>query len=853
MLSVSFDQSIQNYNTCEDYIRSSKKLQHLLTCRRKRQMLRKITDSTPQEAGTTTTTTTKRSFPIKRPHLAPNLDLPSTSTNIYDYDGYYSQQHKNDDTSIGVRNNKMMKLKHAGFQEFDKHINYKQYQQSSTPKQVQSSRQLEKYIKQSISSSNDDSKHLVKSISDLPVFVTIEGFRVASYSISGEPYLCLPQLLQFLKRYFSINRLIAKFEESFVTFPSATPKQVEGFVKSSVLPSNATSCPLIKRSDADKICLGLYEQCSKAMRSDIVKLCSQKTSNFSEGSSNKVPSKITYPLLLPPPITTTTIALQNSIQGSSHVAKSESSDIKNSENTSQISSRTNDDNTKSDSDILSQSCNTKNVNLDDNESNRPVNFNTSTFDQQLNTIQPQRQVSIIKGSFDFESKLAKSDNDGGELKQISTTGTSLERSCKSDSEINKKPLLFESEAQNSILSLARDITSTLIIRVYHKCFGKCLGLYYPSLLSNCNSKCIECASCKIMLSPRRFIGHTHGSKENDVCHWGFDSYNWRCYIRLSRKQTQNNLDDDELLIKFRTLLSVPDDDTNENDSDDYEFDKQESDENYGAFGDRIKETKIEPHVSSNLPTNRQLKRKYTASSLTPMIADTSYYNKTALSQVLGSSSEYERSSTESSSSYFLKDPPMYLPSPDKVDLCSAKSSLGISLPPVSIGLASDVMQPIYVHHQASQSQQPQQQVVPLPPSASQQLALPPEYYNFPWSPLAEQARQVQQSIYSPSFSGYRDRSQLPTAASRRSSSFSTSNVNTYSWSPSRSTSVAGPANMLDTDQITRQLSLDSEIKREIYICNNLTPYLGDKGLSTGLINDIVETTLNIVRRSKTLF
>lgn len=865
MLSLSADQNIQDYSTYEDYIRNSTKLQHLLTRRRKRQMPKKTSNPTPSEAGSETGTD-RRCSSNKRPHLAPHSQEQSFIDN-YNYQSDYippSNYFQNDERDTGVRTNKMMKLKHAGLQ-FDhtsvhvgchhnqpQLLNPEQFvQQSSqqTNKQQPQLQNLEKTLKRSnISNYNnldidDNSKqHLVKSISDLPVFITIEGFRVVSYSIGGEPYLCLPQLLQFLKQNFTIKRLIDKFEESVFTFSSATPKQVEGFIKSSVLPPNATSCPLIKRSDADKICLGLYEQCSKALRNDIFKLCS----NFGEGGSKKGAYNLS-------PVTNSvnnSVDSQSSIQGFSQEAiKSETINVKNdqsdSKNICQITSYGNNKSENIDQ-LSPNSCNI--TSIDDNKLNRPVGAldisskNQLCINHQQQQQQQSRSISIIRGTLDSKSSLAKStsdSNDGDpiELRQTYLSANeSFERSSKIDSDFIKKPL-FESEAQNPILALARAITSTLIIRVYHKCFGKCLGLYYPSLLTNCNSKCIECANCKLMLSPRRFIGHTHGSKERDLCHWGFNSYNWRSYIRLSRKQTLNNLDDDELLIQFRTLLSVSNDGAYEIDDNDYEFDKQEVEsENHSIYEDRIKETKVEQHVSSNVPSSRIEKKKYTANvSVTSMMTDKNVQN-----QAPASTSACDYLPAETSLAYnLLRNPPLYLPSPNEIDLLSVKPPLGIPLPSVSLPLTSDVIRPMYAHQDQPSRLHQHQQVVLHPPPSSRQLPLSSDaYYNFAWSPSASQAVPAQSSIYK---------------SSKRSSSFSMSNANTNYWYPTRSTSVASPAAIFNTEQLTRQLQLDSETKREIYICNNLTSYLGDKGLSLGLTNDIVETTLSIVRGSKALF
>lgn len=122
-------------------------------------------------------------------------------------------------------------------------------------------------------------------------------------------------------------------------------------------------------------------------------------------------------------------------------------------------------------------------------------------------------------------------------------------------EIESDTELFENNPQNTILNLARAVTSTLMIEIYHKCFGKCNGFYYPSLLKNSSSQCIECTHCHKLMDPQSFITHTHGIKEINVFHWGFDPTQWRHYICLSKRQLMNNLDDDELLNKFEQLKS----------------------------------------------------------------------------------------------------------------------------------------------------------------------------------------------------------------------------------------------------------------------------------------------------------
>ncbi|VDQ06849.1 unnamed protein product [Trichobilharzia regenti] len=72
-----------------------------------------------------------------------------------------------------------------------------------------------------------------------------------------------------------------------------------------------------------------------------------------------------------------------------------------------------------------------------------------------------------------------------------------------------------------------------VIPVIHECFGRQLGLIYPDLYKEPYSKCIKCVTCCRYFSPEQFVGHTHTVTEVDnLNHWGFDSTNWRCYLRL---------------------------------------------------------------------------------------------------------------------------------------------------------------------------------------------------------------------------------------------------------------------------------------------------------------------------------
>lgn len=73
-------------------------------------------------------------------------------------------------------------------------------------------------------------------------------------------------------------------------------------------------------------------------------------------------------------------------------------------------------------------------------------------------------------------------------------------------------------------------------KVYHECFGKCKGIFIPELYTGPHAKCITCCECHGLLSPQRFVVHSHKPQENRTCHWGFDSNSWRSYVLISKNQ-----------------------------------------------------------------------------------------------------------------------------------------------------------------------------------------------------------------------------------------------------------------------------------------------------------------------------
>lgn len=77
--------------------------------------------------------------------------------------------------------------------------------------------------------------------------------------------------------------------------------------------------------------------------------------------------------------------------------------------------------------------------------------------------------------------------------------------------------------------------------VYHECFGGCVGTLEVELYSDPYAKCITCAQCDGVFSPRKFVIHNHSSGEPHTCHWGFDSSKWRLYLMLCNENPNHKL------------------------------------------------------------------------------------------------------------------------------------------------------------------------------------------------------------------------------------------------------------------------------------------------------------------------
>uniref|UniRef100_A0A914VLF0 C-SKI SMAD4-binding domain-containing protein n=1 Tax=Plectus sambesii TaxID=2011161 RepID=A0A914VLF0_9BILA len=104
---------------------------------------------------------------------------------------------------------------------------------------------------------------------------------------------------------------------------------------------------------------------------------------------------------------------------------------------------------------------------------------------------------------------------------------------KTDAERLVHSLLYDRKPNRRRMMLNSDEPRKRAVAVVHDCFGGCQGSFLPDLYMNASSECIECSECQEVFAPDRFVVHSHSEGERSrTCHWGFDSANWRAYIRL---------------------------------------------------------------------------------------------------------------------------------------------------------------------------------------------------------------------------------------------------------------------------------------------------------------------------------
>ena len=93
------------------------------------------------------------------------------------------------------------------------------------------------------------------------------------------------------------------------------------------------------------------------------------------------------------------------------------------------------------------------------------------------------------------------------------------------------PSTSPSALSNSSTSSSSPASKRHALKVVHECFGKTYGHVHVHMYAKSDSACVECDTCRKLYTPKNFVCHTH-KYESHTRHWGFDSANWRVYLKL---------------------------------------------------------------------------------------------------------------------------------------------------------------------------------------------------------------------------------------------------------------------------------------------------------------------------------
>ena len=94
------------------------------------------------------------------------------------------------------------------------------------------------------------------------------------------------------------------------------------------------------------------------------------------------------------------------------------------------------------------------------------------------------------------------------------------------------------------------------MKVVHECFGKTYGHVHTHMYSKSDAACVECDTCRKLYTPKNFVCHTH-KFESHIRHWGFDSANWRIYLKLAANSSASPSVNEQALNSSGDAASNP--------------------------------------------------------------------------------------------------------------------------------------------------------------------------------------------------------------------------------------------------------------------------------------------------------
>lgn len=91
----------------------------------------------------------------------------------------------------------------------------------------------------------------------------LESETISCFTVGGEKRLCLPQILHSVLRDFTLQQINGVCEELHIFCSRCNQVQLETLKVLNILPSNASSCGLITKTDAERVCNALLHGASE--------------------------------------------------------------------------------------------------------------------------------------------------------------------------------------------------------------------------------------------------------------------------------------------------------------------------------------------------------------------------------------------------------------------------------------------------------------------------------------------------------------------------------------------------------------------------------------------------------------
>lgn len=113
-------------------------------------------------------------------------------------------------------------------------------------------------------------QHEVEEVGEI-VYSIVEGEKVMGFNVWGEVRLCLPHLLRFVLHDVDIDDIGQAISRLRISCTKCSPLQLATLHGCSALPSEVSSCGLIRKSDAERMLNYLRENRTRPSLNDVLK------------------------------------------------------------------------------------------------------------------------------------------------------------------------------------------------------------------------------------------------------------------------------------------------------------------------------------------------------------------------------------------------------------------------------------------------------------------------------------------------------------------------------------------------------------------------------------------------------